>query len=40
MSTPTSGMIRCKTCGTTFPAENAAEVADHSGHDLQHVEQA
>ena len=39
MTTPTEGVIQCNTCGTTFPANDKDEAANHTGHDLVHIEQ-
>jgi hypothetical protein len=39
MTTPTQGTIQCNTCGTTFPASDTEEAANHPGHDLVHLEQ-
>ena len=32
-------MVRCEQCGTEFPASDAAQMAAHAGHPLEHIEQ-
>ncbi len=31
--------IRCTACGTTFSSADTAELANHVGHPLEHIEQ-
>jgi len=30
--------VRCTTCGTEFPATDTAELENHAGHELQHID--
>lgn len=30
--------VRCETCGTEFPSTDAAEMQNHVGHDLVHID--
>ncbi|HTZ62037.1 MAG TPA: hypothetical protein VMC82_05305 [Thermoplasmata archaeon] len=39
MPTTPTGTIQCNTCGTTYSAADAAEAANHIGHDTEHIQQ-
>jgi hypothetical protein len=39
MASQNGEMMRCEQCGTEFPADDAAQMAEHEGHPLQHIEQ-
>ncbi|HTT72825.1 MAG TPA: hypothetical protein VMG99_01555 [Thermoplasmata archaeon] len=34
-----ASMVRCATCGTSFSANDAAQLAAHAGHPLEHIQQ-
>ncbi len=36
--TEEGGTMQCNTCGTTFPASDTEEAANHSGHDVVHID--
>jgi hypothetical protein len=39
MDSDNGEMIRCTTCGTEFSSADAAQVATHAGHSLEHIQQ-
>ncbi len=39
MAATDGDMVQCNTCGTTYPASDTAEAANHVGHDTVHIEQ-
>jgi hypothetical protein len=39
MPSPEPDIIQCNTCGTSFPADDAEQMAAHEGHSLVHIEQ-
>jgi hypothetical protein len=39
MAAANSDMMKCTSCGTEFPASDAAQMAAHAGHPLEHIEQ-
>lgn len=38
MATPNTATIRCVDCGTEFSATDEAELQNHDGHELVHID--
>jgi hypothetical protein len=40
MPAPSATTVKCTTCGTEFSSSDTAELQNHQGHTLEHIEQA
>lgn len=38
MATPNTATIRCVDCGTEFSSTDEAELQNHDGHELVHID--